>query len=116
MHLLLRLISGILFFDVLWAIHVLLLRAEGKPILFAGINFFNALLSLGLNLVFVFYLQLGIYGVILSNIVTSGFIFIVTSPLILKRISLSTLSIHRWKKLMKFGYPFLFAGIFFYDN
>ncbi len=106
------LVSGILFFDILWAIHVLILRAEEKSILFSGINLFNVLSSLGLNLYFVFYLQLGIYGVLLSNIITSGCIFLATFPIILKRISLNTISIYKWKKLIKFGYPFLFAGIF----
>ena len=106
------LISGILFFDILWAIHVLILRAEEKYILFSGINLFNVLSSLGLNLYFVFYLQFGIYGVLLSNIITSGCIFLATFPIILKRISFNTISIEKWKKLMKFGYPFLFAGIF----
>jgi len=106
------LVSGILFFDILWAIHVLILRAEEKYILFSGINLFNVLSSLGLNLFFVLYLQLGIYGVLLSNIITSGCIFLATLPIILKRISFNTISINKWKKLMKFGYPFLFAGIF----
>jgi len=106
------LVSGILFFDVLWAIHILILRAEGKPILFTGISLLNVILSLGLNFFFVFYLRLGIYGVLLSNIITSGCTFLVTSPLILKRISFATLSIQQWKKLMKFGYPLFFSGIF----
>ena len=106
------LILGILFFDVLWAIHLLLLRAENKPILFTGINLFNALLYLGLNIFFIIYLKLGIYGALLSNIITSGCIFLITFPLILKRISISTLSINQWKKLMNFGYPFFFSGIF----
>jgi len=106
------LVSGILFFDILWTIHVLILRAEEKSILFSGINLFNVLSSLGLNLYFVLYLQLGIYGVLLSNITTSGCIFLATFPIILKRISLKTISIDKWKKLMEFGYPFLFTGIF----
>ena len=88
------LVSGILFFDVLWAIHVLLLRAEGRPILFTTITFFNVLSSLGLNLFLVLYLELGIYGVLLSNIITSGCIFLATLTLILKRISINTLSIN----------------------
>ena len=106
------LVSGILFFDVLWAIHVLLLRAEGRPILFTAITFLNVLSALGLNLFFVLYLELGIYGVLLSNIITSACIFLATSPLILKRISINTLSMNQWKGLMKFGCPFLFSGIF----
>ena len=34
-------IAGILFFDILWAIHVLIIRAEGSPVYFTVINFFN---------------------------------------------------------------------------
>ena len=33
------LVAGILFFDVLWTIHTLLLRAEGKPVFFTLVNF-----------------------------------------------------------------------------
>ena len=106
------LVAGILFFDVLWTIHTLLLRAEGKPVFFTLVNFFNVLSSLGLNLLLVLYFQMGIFGVLLSNLITSGLIFIATLPIIINRISFSYLSLTRWKKLMNFGLPFLPAGIF----
>ena len=105
-------VAGILFFDVLWTIHTLLLRAEGKPFFFTLVNFFNVLSSLGLNLLLVLYFQMGIFGVLLSNLITSGLIFIATLPIIINRISFSNLSLKRWKKLMNFGLPFLPAGIF----
>lgn len=106
------LVAGILFFDVLWTIHTLLLRAEGKPVFFTLVNFFNVLSFLGLNLLLVLYFQMGIFGVLLSNLITSGLIFIATLPIIINRISFSYLSLTRWKKLMNFGLPFLPAGIF----
>ena len=104
--------GGILFFDVLWSIHTLILRAEGKPVSYTLISFFNVLSSLGLNLLLVLNLQMGVLGVVLSNFITSGIIFIITLPILIKRISISTLSFECWKKLMNFGLPFLPAGIF----
>ena len=105
-------VAGILFFDVLWSMHVLLLRAEGKPVFYTAVSFINVLLTLGLNILFVIYLKLGISGVLISNLITSGCIFFITFPIIIKRISITTLSVNQWKRMMKFGFPFLPAGIF----
>ena len=105
-------IAGILFFDILWAIHVLIIRAEGRPVYFTVINFSNVSISLGLNLFFVLQLQMGMLGVLLSNLITSVFIFCITIPIIISRFSYSTLSIQKWKQLMHFGLPFFPAGIF----
>ena len=106
------LVVGILFFDVLWSIHVLILRAEERPVYFSIISFLNVLSTLALNILFVIYFELGIYGVLLSNLITSGVIFLITVPIILKRSSIKSLSLKYWKKMMKFGVPFLPAGIF----
>ena len=105
-------VAGILFFDVLWSMHVLLLRAEGKPVFYTAVSFINVFLTLGLNILFVMYLKLGISGVLISNLITSGCIFFITFPIITHRISISTLSVKQWKRMMKFGLPFLPAGIF----
>ncbi len=105
-------VAGILFFDLLWSIHVLLLRAEGRPIYFNIISILNVLLTLILNILFVVQLKLGIYGVLLGNLIASGCIFFITLPIILKRSSIKSLSLKYWKKMMKFGVPFLPAGIF----
>ena len=87
------LVVGILFFDVLWSIHVLILRAEERPVYFSIISFLNVLSTLALNILFVIYLELGIYGVLLSNLITSGVIFLITFPIILKRSSIKSLSL-----------------------
>ena len=96
-------VAGILFFDVLWSIHVLLLRAEGRPIYYSIISFLNVISIVIFNMLFVFQLEFGIYGVLLSNLLTSGGIFLITFPIILKRSSLNSLSLYWWKKMMKFG-------------
>ena len=105
-------VAAILFFDVLWAIHVMILRAEEKPIAFVSMSLLNVCLTLGLNIYFVVYLHEGILGVVKSNLVTSGLLFIGSFPVLFSRISLASLSKAKWKKMMKFGMPFLPAGIF----
>jgi len=105
-------VAGILFFDVLWSIHVLLMQAEGKPTFYTVISFVNVLFTLGFNILFVIYLKLGISGVLISNLIASVCIFFITFPIIIKRISITTLSVKQWKRMMKFGLPFLPAGIF----
>jgi O-antigen/teichoic acid export membrane protein len=55
---------------------------------------------------------MGIYGVLLSNFIVSGSLFLLTLPAILKRIKSSTISVLAWKKMMRFGLPFLPSGIF----
>jgi len=45
-------------------------------------------------------------------LVTSGLLFIGSFPVLFSRISLASLSKAKWKKMMKFGMPFLPAGIF----
>ncbi len=106
------LIAVILFFDTLWSVHVLILRAEGKAFGFTTVNFLNVIITLTLNIIFVLKFQWGIKGVLLSNLITSAIIFTMTSPIIIRRISLTQLSWIQWKKLMNFGLPFLPAGIF----
>ncbi|MDP6936059.1 MAG: oligosaccharide flippase family protein [Candidatus Marinimicrobia bacterium] len=106
------LVAAILFLDTLWSIHVLILRAEGKAYYFTTVNLINVIITLTLNLLFVFKFQWGIKGVLLSNTIASGIIFTTTLPIIFRRISLSKLSWIHWKKLMHFGLPFLPSGVF----
>jgi len=105
-------VAVILFFDVLWSIHVLILRAEEKPVAFVSTSLFNVCFTLGLNIYFVVYLHEGVMGVVKSNLITSGLLFVGTFPVIFSRISFRTLSKAKWKKMMQFGMPFLPAGIF----
>ena len=105
-------VAVILFFDVLWYIHLLILRAEERPIQFVTISLLNVCLMLGLNIYFVVYQHEGVMGVVKSNLITSCVLFLATFPMIFSRISFKSLSRAKWKKMMQFGMPFLPAGIF----
>ena len=105
-------VVGILFFDTLLSIHTLIIRAEQKPKLYICISLINVLSNLLLNIYFIVYLQLKINGVLIGNLISSFTIFLLTSPIIINRFSISRLSFIKWKQLMMFGYPLLFSGIF----
>ena len=105
-------VAVILFFDVLWAIHGLILRAEEKSVAFVSMSLFNVCLTLGLNIYFVVYLHEGVMGVVKSNLIMSVFLFVCTFPVIFSHISFHTLSKAKWKKMIRFGIPFLPSGIF----
>ncbi len=105
-------ISGILFFDLLWSVPLLLLRSEEKPLAFVGFSLLNVLSLLVLNLLLVLKYGMGIQGVLLSNLITSGLLFVFTFPIVWKRLELRRASLDTWRQLMRFGLPFLPAGIF----
>ncbi|MEE3152521.1 MAG: oligosaccharide flippase family protein [Candidatus Neomarinimicrobiota bacterium] len=105
-------LSGILIFDNLWNHHVLLLRAENKPVLYILFNLSNVILTMIFNIVFVIKWELGIEGVLLANLMVSGIIFILSLPIIIKRIQLYQIKSNVMKDIVKFGLPFLPAGIF----
>ncbi|UCH64094.1 MAG: polysaccharide biosynthesis protein [Fidelibacterota bacterium] len=105
-------ISGILFFDVLWYVPLLLLRSEERPLVYTGFSLLNVAGSLGLNLLLVLKYRMGIQGVLMSNLITSGSLFVLTFPIIWKRLELRRASLITWRQLMRFGLPFLPSGIF----
>ena len=105
-------ISGILILDNLWNHHVLLLRSENKPALYILFNLGNVILTMMFNIIFVIKWELGIEGVLLSNLMVSGIIFILSLPIIIKRINLSLIKSNILKDIIKFGLPFLPAGVF----
>lgn len=104
--------AGIMFFDCLWNISALVLRAEGKPGLFVGINLANVLLTLGLNYYLVVRLSMGIEGVLTGNLAASGLMLIITLPILIGRISLKAVNNTIFSKVLRFGLPFLPAGLF----
>jgi len=105
-------LSGILLMDAMWNLPVLILRAEEKPIPFIIYNFTNVLITMGLNVFFVVKLTMGIQGVLLANLVASGVVFILSIPIVIKRIDLRTIQKSTLNKVLKFALPFLPAGIF----
>ena len=105
-------IAGILMLDNLWNHHVLLLRAENRPGSYIFINLLNVILTMVLNILLIVKWDLGIEGVLISNLLASCIIFIFSFPIIIKRINLSLIKSHFIKDIIVFGLPFLPAGIF----
>ena len=105
-------LSWILFFDALRSIHMLILRAENKALHFMLLQVFDIFILTALNIFFVGYKQMGVEGVVLSNLISSSCIFIITFPIIFHRFDFQLLSIKHWKKLSAFAIPIVPAGVF----
>ena len=106
------LIIGIILLDNLWNHHVLLLRAEKKPVTYILFNIGNVIMTMIFNIIFVIRLNLGIEGVLYSNILSSFIVFIFSLPIIYNRVYISKIKHKTTIKILKFGLPFLPAGIF----
>ena len=81
-------LSGILFLDNLWNHHVLLLRAENKSFLYIFYSLGNVILTMAFNILFVIICNLVIDGVLISNLMTSVFIFLTSLALVIKTLIL----------------------------
>ncbi len=105
-------LAGILILDNLWNHHVLLLRSENRPVPYIFFNLLNVILTMSINVLLVVKWKLGIEGVLISNLLVSGIIFILSLPIIIKRVNLSLIKSNVIKDVIIFGLPFLPAGIF----
>ncbi|MDP7036674.1 MAG: oligosaccharide flippase family protein [Candidatus Marinimicrobia bacterium] len=105
-------LSGVLLLDALWNLPVLLLRTEEKPVSFIAFNLINVLSTMGFNIFFVVILKMGILGVLIANLGASSIMFILSLPIIMKRVSFSSIQPVTLKIVLKFSIPFLPAGIF----
>ena len=106
------LLSGVLLLDALWNLPVLMLRTEEKPVPFIAFNLINVLSTMGFNIFFVAILKMGILGVLFANLAASSIVFILSLPIIIKRVSFRTIQPVTLKIVFKFAIPFLPAGIF----
>ena len=109
---LITLMGIIIVFDTIWSIPMLVLRSENRPIQFISLSLLNVGITMGLNLVLILKMGMGIKAVFLSNLIASGILLLVSLPILCKRFNLSSLSVDRWKTILKFAMPFLPAGLF----
>ena len=109
---LLQLVAIILFFDVLWMLPLLILRAEEKPKHYIILSLLNVVLLMSFNIYLVVYKGLGLQGVLIGNIAASGLLLLATLPIILRNIKISLLDKVVLKQVLRFGLPFFPAGIF----
>ena len=105
-------LAVILFFDALWNLPLLILRSEEKAIPYIFLSLLNVVLTMALNVVFVVYWEQGIEGVFRANIIASAFIFLVSLPIVIKRVVFDFFEKNIFFKVIQFALPFLPAGIF----
>ena len=109
---LISIIAVVIFLDNLWNHHVLILRSENKSSAFIFFNLLNVMLTMVLNIIFIIKWSYGVSGVLIANLIASASVFILSSPIIIKRTSIYEIDSRILKKVIKFGLPFFPAGIF----
>ncbi len=98
--------AGILFFDSLMLMPFLIMRAEEKPIQFIFFKFLNVVINFACNIVLLVHLKMGIEGIFIANLLSSGLTFVLMLPGSLKHFKFD----FHWptfKELFAFGIPYL---------
>ncbi len=106
------LLIGIIFFDALWAHPMHIHRALGRAKTYATLSLMNAILLMTGNIVLVAGYGLGITGALISNLVASILLLLINLPTIWRNFSYRRFSSATLRALLRFGLPFLPAGLF----
>ena len=109
------LMLGILAFDTLAAVPFAELRLARKPFQFTFLKMLNVFINIGLNLYLILELNLSIEAVLISNIIasiiTTIIVWIITAPMLKGNWDPAFI-----KKAIRFGLPFVPAGIGYVIN
>jgi O-antigen/teichoic acid export membrane protein len=103
-------VGGILILDSLSALPFISLRLQKKALRFSVIRISNILINIVLNMILILFFKMGIESVFISNLVASAFSFLVLLPDLLE-FRFGKFSGDLFKHLLKFGLPYLPAGI-----
>lgn len=107
---LIRIVFAALFFESITFITLHLLRTKElarKVVIYSS---FSAVINLVLNIYLVYYLDLGIYGIIWAQLVASVCVFVILLPF-LKENYLRVLRPYLVKTFFSFSYPLIIAGL-----
>jgi len=107
---LIRYTSLILFFDAIVLIQFAYLRLHNKAKTFAFIKITNIVINILLNLILIFYFEMGIEAVFISNLIASVITFIMLIPVLAKNFVFQ-INKDLIKQVMKFSIPIIPAGI-----
>lgn len=107
---LIRIIFAALFFESITFITLHLLRTREMARKVVIYSAFSAVINLILNVYLVYYLELGIYGIIWAQLITSVSVFAVLLP-VLRENYLRVLRTDLAKIFFSFSYPLIIAGI-----
>lgn len=103
-------VGGILLLDSLSALPFISLRLQKKALRFSVIRITNILLNIIINVILILAFRMGIESVFISNLVASAFSFLALLPEFLE-FRHGTRVPGLLKRLLKFGLPYLPAGI-----
>ncbi len=107
---LIYLVVPILFVDAISVIPFIKLRLERQAKKFALFKLLNIIVNVCLNLYLILKLKWGIEAVFISNIAASVVSFLFLLPIVLKNLKIK-IRLDLLKKLLKFGIPYLPAGL-----
>ena len=101
----------IIFFDGLSFLPIVYYRAVNKPVNYVLIVFVEVIVNLSLNIYFVAFEKMGLTGILLSNVISSGAKFLLSSPVLWREFRF------RWDKqiwtdILKYGLPTVPAVFF----
>jgi len=97
---------GVLFLDTLLVFPFLLLRAEERSLLFAGMKIGKVLITLVLNVIFIIYMKKGFEYIFVAMFFASASTLVLMVPIILKQLSFEY-SGQVIRELLKFGLPYI---------
>ena len=100
--------AGILLFDSLARIPMLVLRAEERSVLFMFFSILNVAVTLSLN--FYFVPDKGVEGIFIANFLASGVMVLILLPIVFSRVTYKVSS-KVYAELLHFGLPYIVPGI-----
>lgn len=100
----------ILLFDTVSIVPFASLRMEGKATVFAALKFINIVINVVANLVLLLVFHTGIEGIFLSGLIASVLTAVMLIPTILRHFE-PGFSVPLYKALLKFGLPYIPAGL-----
>jgi len=102
--------AAILALDALAIIPFASLRMEHKATAFAGVKFLNIVINVGMNLVCLLVLHMGATGVFVAGATASALTLLMLLPTIARHLTFR-FSLPLWKSLLRFGLPYVPAGL-----
>lgn len=108
-----RYAAAILFLDTITLVPMARLRLERQAIRFAAIRLLNVGATVVLSITLVVFFSLGLHGVFLANIAGSFAALLLLLPSTLSSMwsSRFTFSFPLWREMLRFGLPYIPAGI-----
>jgi O-antigen/teichoic acid export membrane protein len=102
--------AAILFLDGIAVVPFASLRMAHKAKLFASIKMAGITINVAANLILLFGLRMGVEGIFISNVISSGATLLMLLPSILRQLEFSWKG-ELYRSLLTFGLPYVPAGL-----